>query len=205
MLNKIHTAVIVICCFCILPQFSSSQTISELVQEGMTYYHDGEYDEALDLFNYALRIKALIQRDIPIVSISEEYDVVVSSGYYVGVSRKQYVGVSPVEHVIIHKREFTGISSKYYVSDPMYFQEPNLAVIYNYRARTYLKMGMTGKAFDDFDKVLILDPLLSEIYFIKAITYQDPQKDDVCAELKRAMELGYISGEIYYFKLCNNQ
>lgn len=203
MLSKIHTAVFVICCFCILPQFSSSQTISELVQEGMTYYHDGEYDEALDLFNYALRIKSLIQRDMPIVSISEEYDAVVSSGYYAGVSRKQYVGVSPVEHVIIHKREFTGISSKYYVSDPMYFQEPNLAVIYNYRARTYLKMGMTGNAFDDFDKILILDPLLSEIYFIKAVAYQNAQEDDVCREIKSAMEMGHISADIYYNMLCN--
>ena len=204
MLKKIHTAVIVICCFCFLPQFSASQTISELVQEGMTYYHYGEYDKALDLFNYALRIKAFIQRDIPIVSISEETYVEVSSEYSMGVSRKQYVGVSPVEHVIINKREFTGVSPKYYVSDPMYFQEPNLAVIYNYRGRTYLEMGMTGKAFDDFDKVLFLDPLLSEIYFRKAVSYQDPQKDDVCGELKRAMDKGHISAEIYFNMLCNN-
>ena len=67
MLKKIHTVIVIISCICFLPQFTASQTISELVQEGMINYHDGDYDTALEYFNKALRIKALIQRDIPII------------------------------------------------------------------------------------------------------------------------------------------
>ena len=202
MLKKIHTVIVIISCICFLPQFAASQTISELVQEGMIYFHEGEYENAIEYFNEALGITAFIQRDVQIASIAEESDIFVDSDYGIGTSKKYYVGTSPVDHIVVQKREFTGISKKYYVDEPSYFQEPNLAVIYNYRARTYLKMGMTDKAFVDFDKVLFLDPLLSEIYFRKAITYQDPKKDDVCGELKRAMEMGHVSAKVYYNMLC---
>jgi tetratricopeptide (TPR) repeat protein len=202
MLTKIHTAIIVISCICILPQFAASQTISEFVQEGMINYHEGKYENALEYFNEALGITAFIQRDVQIASIAEESDIFVDSDYGIGTSKKYYVGTSPVKHIVVQKREFTGVSPKYYVDEPFYFQEPNLAVIYNYRARTYLKMGMTDKAFDDFDKVLFLDPLLSEIYFRKAVSYQEAMGVDVCGELKMAMEMGHISAKIYYNMLC---
>jgi len=144
----------------------------------------------------------LIQRDVQIVTIAENYDQVLSSEYYIDVSKKQYVGVAPIDHIVVFEREFTEVSPIYLVPKPFHFQEPNKSVIYNYRARTYLKMGMIGKAYEDFDRILYLDPLLSEIYFRKAVAYQDPDKDDVCGELKSAMELGYISAKIYYNMLC---
>jgi len=67
-----------------------------------------------------------------------------------------------------------------------------------------LKMGMIEKAYDDFDRVLYIDPLLSEIYFRKAVAYQEAMGVDVCGELKRAMEMGHISAKIYHKMLCNN-
>jgi len=202
MLTKIHTVIVVISCICILPQFAASQTISEFVQEGMIYFHEGEYENALEYFNEALGITAFVQRDIKITSIAEESDIFVDSDYGIGTSKKYYVSTSHIEHVVIQKREFTGVSSKYYVSEPFYFQEPNLAVIYNYRARTFLKMGMIEKAYDDFDRVLYIDPLLSEIYFRKAVAYQEAMGVDVCGELKKAMEMGYISAKIYHNIFC---
>ena len=204
MLKKNHIVIGILIYFCFLPNFAASQTISELVQRGMNNYHEGEYEIALDYFNAALEIKAFIQTDIQIASIADSYYEVANSGYYTGVSIKQYAGVSPIDHVIVQKREFTGVSPKYYVQEPIYFQEPNLAVIYNYRAMNYLQLGMTEKAFDDFDKVLLLDPLLSEIYFRKAVAYQEAIGADVCGELLEAMDMGYKFAKIYYNMLCNN-
>ena len=202
MLKRTYTVIGILIYICFLPQFAASQSISELVQEGMNYYHEAEYEIALDYFNEVLGITALIQTDVQITSIADVYYVVANSGYYTGVSSKQYVGVSPIDHVIVQQREFTGVSTKYYVQEPFFFQEPNLAVIYNYRARTYLQLGMTKEAFDDFDRVLFLDPLLSEIYFRKAVAYQDAMGVDVCEELMNAMNMGFISAKIYYNMLC---
>jgi len=202
MLKKIHTVIGILISICCLPQFTAGQTISELVQEGMNYYHEGEYGLALNYFNEALGITAFIQTDVQITNISDAFYVVANSGYYTGVSSKEYAGVSPIDHVIVQTREYTGVSPKYYVQEPFFFQEPNLAVIYNYRAKTYLQLGMTEKAFDDFDRVLFLDPLLSEIYFRKAVAYQEATGVDVCGELQTAMDMGYVFAKIYYNMLC---
>jgi len=204
MLKKIHTVIAIICCICFLPQFAVSQTISELVQEGMNNFHYGEYTTALEYFNDALEITALIQRDVPIVPIAENYDQVLSSKYYIGISKKQYVGVAPIDHIVVFEREFTETIPIYLVPKPFHFQEPNKSVIFNYRARTYLKMGMLAKAYEDFDRVLFLDPLQSEIYFKRAVAYQEAMGVDVCAELKKAMEMGFFSAKIYHHLLCKN-
>ncbi len=204
MLNKIHTAIVVICCICFLPQFAVSQTISELVQEGMNNFYEGEYTTAIEYFNDALEITSFIQRDVQIASIAEESDLVIDMNYSIGTDKKYYTSTSQIEHIKVFEREFTETSPIYYVPKPFYFQEPNQSVIYNYRARTYLKMGMIGKAYEDFDRVLFIDPLQSEIYFRRAIAYQEAMGVDVCAELKSAMEMGFISAKIYHNMLCNN-
>ena len=203
MLKKIHTVIVVICCICFLPQFAISQTISELVQEGMNNFHDGEYTTALEYFNDALEITALIQRDVVMGNIAEESDLDINMDYNIGTDKKYYVSTSPIEQIKVFEREFTETSSIYLVPKPFHFQEPNKSVIYNYRARTYLKMGMISKAYEDFDRVLFIDPLQSEIYFKRAVAYQEAMGVDVCAELKKAMEMGYFSAIIYHKKLCN--
>ena len=204
MLKKIHKVLVVISCICFLPQFAASQTISELVQEGMNYFHEEEYTTALDYFNDALEITALIQRDVQMENIAEESDIVVDMNYGIGTDKKYYVSTSPIEHIKVFEREITNVSPIYLVPKPFHFQEPNKSVIYNYRARTYLKMGMLGKAYEDFDRVLFLDPLQSEIYFRRAVVYQKAMGIDVCGELKKAMEMGYISAKIYHYMLCTN-
>jgi Tfp pilus assembly protein PilF len=203
MLKKIHTVIVVISCICFLPQFAASQTIAELVQEGMNYFHEGEYSTALEYFNDALEIKALIQRDLQIASIADESDLVINMDYNIGTEKKLYVGTSPKQYVQVFKREFTETSPTYLVPEPFHFQEPNKSVIYNYRARAYLKMGMLEKAYEDFDRVLFLDPLQSEIYFRRAVAYQEAMGVDVCAELKKAMEMGFVSAKIYHNMLCS--
>jgi Tfp pilus assembly protein PilF len=202
MLKKIYTVIVIIGCICFLPQFASSQTISELVQEGMNNFHEGEYTTALEYFNDALGITALIQRDVQMGSIAEESDIVVDMNYGIGSDKKYYVSTSSIEHIKVFEREYTKVSPIYRVPKPFHFQEPNKSVIYNYRARTYLKMGMLGKAYEDFDRVLFLDPLQSEIYFKRAVAYQEAMGVDVCAELKTAMEMGHVSAKIYHNMFC---
>ena len=204
MLKKVHTVIVIISCICFLPQFALSQTISELVQEGMNYFHEGEYTTALEYFNDALEITALIQRDIQIASIAEESDLDINLGYNIGTDKKYYVNTSPKEYVKVFEREFTETSSIYLIPKPFHFQEPTKSVIYNYRARTYLKLGKIEKAYEDFDRVLFLDPLQSEIYFKRVVAYQDAMGVDVCAELMTAMEMGFVSAKIYHHLLCNN-
>ena len=203
MLNKINSTIIIISCFCFLSEFTVAQSNEQLVQEGITYYHHGKYEKAIDLFNKALRNTTSTQTDIPIASVSKESDIVVSSESDVRISNKRYIGVSNVQFVGVSKREFTGVSSKYYVSDPLYFQGSTLGKIYIYRGRAYLELGMIRKAFKDFDKALDLNPLFTEAFFRRAITYWDPEEYDICRGLKRAMEMGYLSAKTLYNNLCN--
>jgi tetratricopeptide (TPR) repeat protein len=203
MLNKIIFTIIIFSCFCFLSEFSAAQSNEQLVQEGITYYHHGKYEKAIDLFNKALRNIASTQTDIPIANVSHELDITVSKGSDVRLSNDRYMGVSTIQFVGVSRRENTRVSPKNHVTNPLSFHGSIAGKIYIYRGRAYLKLGITSKAFSDFDKALYLNPLYSEAFFRRSITYQDPEVDDICGDLKRAMQMGYTSGKIFYYKLCN--
>jgi tetratricopeptide (TPR) repeat protein len=203
MLTKINFAIIIFSCFCFLSEFSSAQSNEQLVQEGITNYQHGNYEKAIDLFNKALRNIARTQTDIPIASVSEESDIVVSSESDVQVSNDRYMGVSNLQFAGVSRKEFMGVSPEHQVSNPLYFQGAISGKIYIYRGRAYLKLGMTRQAFNDFDNASNLNPLFTEIYFRRAISYQNLEEEDICGDLKDAMELGYRSAESLYNRLCN--
>jgi tetratricopeptide (TPR) repeat protein len=203
MLNKIIFTIIIFSCFCFLSEFSAAQSNEQLVQEGITYYHHGKYEKAIDLFNKALRNIASTQTDIPIANVSHELDITVSKGSDVRLSNDRYMGVSTIQFVGVSRRENTRVSPKNHVTNPLSFHGSIAGKIYIFRGRAYLKLGITSKAFSDFDKALYLNPLYSEAFFRRSITYQDPEVDDICGDLKRAMQMGYTSGKIFYYKLCN--
>ena len=203
MLNKINVAIIIFSCFCFLSEFSSAQSNEQLVQEGISYYQHGNYEKAIDLFNKALRNIARTQKDLQLANVSVRTDIAVSKESDVGVSNERYVGVSDRQLVGLSRREFMGVSPENQVTNPLSYYGSISGKIYVYRGRAYLELGMTRKAFNDFDNAMNLNPSYSEVYFRRAITYRNPEEDDICGDLKSGMELGYRSAESLYERLCN--
>ena len=203
MLNKINFAVIIFSCFCFLSEFSSAQSNEQLVQEGISYYQHGNYEKAIDLFNKALRNIASTQKDIQLANVSVRTDIAVSTTSNVGLSDERNIGVSDRQFIGVLRRENMGISPKNHVNNPLNFQGAISGKIYVYRGRAYLELGMTREAFNDFDNAMKLNPLFAEVYFRRAITHRNPEEDDICGDLKSAMEIGYRSAETLYNRLCN--
>jgi tetratricopeptide (TPR) repeat protein len=203
MLSKIIFTIITISCFCFLSRFSVAQSNEQLVQEGISNYQHGEYKKAIDLFNKALRNIAFTQKDLSLANVSVRTDVKVSNESNVGVSRDRYVSVSRRDFIAVESRGFIGVSSANNVTNPLNFQGALSGKIYVYRGRAYLELGMNRKAFDDFDNAMNFNPLYAEVYFRRAITYRNPEEDDICGDLKSGMELGYRSAESLYERLCN--
>lgn len=203
MLNKLIFTIIIISCFCFLSDFSSAQSNEQLVQEGITNYHHGNYEKAIDLFNKALKNIASTQKVIELANVSVRSDIKVSKESDVRLSNERLMGVSNVQFIGVSRREFTRVSPKNHVTNPLSFHGSIAGKIYIYRGRAYLKLGITSKAFSDFDKAFYLNPSYSEAFFRRSITYQDPEVDDICRDLKRAMQMGYNSGKMFYYKLCN--
>jgi len=203
MLNKLIFTIIIISCFCFLSEFSVAQSNEQLVQEGISNYHHGNYEKAIELFNKALRNIASTQKVIQLANVSVRTDVKVSNESNVGVSKDRYVSVSRRDFIAVETRRFMGVSSTNNVTNPLNFHGSITGKIYIYRGRAYLKLGQRRKAFSDFDKALYLNPLYSEAFFRRSIRYQDPEIDDICGDLKKAMQMGYNSGKMFYYKLCN--
>jgi len=193
----------IISCFCLLSEFTIAQSNEQLVQEGITYYHHGEYEKAIELFNKALRSIASTQRVLQLANVSVRTDIAISNKSNVGISNERNIRVSNVQFIGVSRREFMGVSPKNHVTNPLSFHGSIAGKIYIYRGRAYLKLGMTRNAFSDFDNALYLNPLYSEAFFRRSIRYQDPEVDDICGDLKKAMQMGYNSGKIFYYKLCN--
>ena len=203
MLNKIILTIIIISCFGFISEFSVAQSSEQLVQEGISNYHHGNYEKAIELFNKALRNIASTQKVIELANVSVRTDVKVSNKSNVGLSDDRYIRSSNKQFIGVVRRENMGVSSKNNVTNPLSFYGSISGKIYIYRGRSYLKLGITRKAFSDFDKALYLNPLYSEAFFRRSMRYQDPEIDDICGDLKRAMQMGYNSGKTFYYKLCN--
>ena len=203
MLNKIIFTIIIFSCSCFLSEFSSAQSNEQIVQEGISNYHHGNYEKAIELFNKALRNIASTQKVIQLANVSVRTDMGVSNKSNVGLSDDRYMGLSNKQFIGVVKRENMGVSRKNQVINPLKFHGSISGKIYIYRGRAYLKLGQTRKAFSDFDKALYLNPLYSEAFFRRSMRYQDPEIDDICGDLKKAMQMGYESGKTFYYKLCN--
>ena len=203
MLIKFIFTIIIISCFCLLSEFTIAQSNEQLVQEGITNYQHGNYEKAIELFNKALRNIASTQKVIQLANVSVRTDIDVSNKSNVGLSNERNIRVSNVQFVGVSKREITRVNPKNLVSNPRNFQGSIAGKIYIYRGRSYLKLGMSRNAFNDFDKAVYLNPLYSEAFFRRSIRYQDPEEDDICGDLRRAMQRGHVSGKIFYYKLCN--
>jgi tetratricopeptide (TPR) repeat protein len=184
-------------------QITVGQSNEELVQNGINDYQDGNYKNAVDLFDHAIKNTKSTEQDLPIDNVSVESDLGVSTETDVQVSQESYVGVSDEEHVGVSKKEYTGVSTEKYVSDPLHYEGSELAKLYFYRGRANMQLGNKDQALQDFDKSVQLDPSYSEAYFRRAIASHNLDKGEVCEDLKKAMEMGHSSAETLHKDLCN--
>jgi tetratricopeptide (TPR) repeat protein len=194
---------VLILSFVAISQNVFSQSNEELIQNGINEYQDGNYEDAIDIFNSALNNTESIKQDLPIDNVSEESDINVSTETDVQVSKEGYVGVSDEEHVGVSKKEYTGVSTEKYISDPLQYDGSELGKIYLYRGRANMRLGNKEQGFRDFDKAVELNPLYSEAYFRRAIANHNLEKGDVCEDLKKAMEMGHSSAKTLYNNMCN--
>ena len=184
-------------------QITVGQSNEELIQKGINEYQDGNYEDAIDIFNNALRNTESIKQDLPIDNDSEETDVSVSTETDVQVSKEGYVGVSDEEHVDVSSKEYIGVSTEKYVSDPLQYEGSEMGKIYLYRGRANMRLGNKEKAFQDFDKAVELNPSYSEAFFRRAIASHKLEKGDACKDLLKAMEMGHSSAKTLYNNMCN--
>ena len=185
-----------------LNQYAFSQSNEELVQNGINEYQDGNYEDAIDIFNHALKNTESTKQDLPIDNESEETDISVSTETDVQVSKEGYVGVSDEEHVDVSSKEYIGVSTEKYVSDPLQYEGSEMGKIYLYRGRANMRLGNKEKAFQDFDKAVELNPSYSEAFFRRAIASHKLEKGDACKDLKKAMEMGHSSAKTLYNNMC---
>ena len=136
-------------------------------------------------------------------NVQARTDIAVSNESIVRVSDERNIRVFDRQFIGVVQREFMGVSPKNNVTNPLSFYGAISGKIYIYRGRAYLELGMTRKAFNDFDNAINLNPLYAEVYFRRAITYRNPEEDDICGDLKSGMEMGYRSAETLYNRLCN--
>jgi len=200
---KYKFILVLILSFVAVNQNTFSQSNEELVQNGINEYQDGNYEDAIDIFNSALKNTESNESIVPTVNDSEESDISVSTETDVQVSKEGYVGVSDEEHVGVSKKEYTGDSTEKYVSDPLNYEGSDLGKIYLYRGRANMQLGNKEEAFQDFDKAVQLNPSYSEAFFRRAIASHNLDKGDVCKDLKKALEMGHSSAETLYNNLCN--
>ncbi len=194
---------VLILSFAAINQNAFSQSNEELVQNGINDYQDGNYKNAVDLFDQAIKNTESTEQDLPIDNVSVESDLGVSTETDVRVSTEGYAGVSDEEDVGVSNEKDIGVSTEKYVSDPLKYQGSDLAKLYFYRGRANMQLGNKEQALQDFDKSVQLDPSFSEAYFRRAIASHNLDKGDVCADLKKAMEMGHSSAETLHKDLCN--
>jgi tetratricopeptide (TPR) repeat protein len=184
-------------------QITVGQSNEELVQNGINEYQDGNYNDAVDLFNHAIQNTESIKQDLPIDNVSEESDVSVSTETDVQVSKEGYAGVSDEELAGVSNEKIIRVSTEKYISDPLNYEGSDLSKIYFYRGRANMQLGNKEEALKDFDKSVQLNPSYSEAYFRRAIASHNLEKGDVCEDLKKAMEMGHSSAKTLYNNMCN--
>ena len=194
---------VLILSFATINQNAFSQSNEELVQNGINDYQDGNYKNAVDLFDQAIKNTKSTEQDLPIDNVSVESDLGVSTETDVRVSTEGYAGVSDEEDVGVSNEKDIRVSTEKYVSDPLHYQGSDLAKLYFYRGRANMQLGNKEQALQDFDKSVLLDSSFSEAYFRRAIASHNLDKGEVCADLKKAMEMGHSSAETLYNDLCN--
>jgi len=194
---------IVVVSFIAINHIAFGQSNEDVVQHGINQYQNGNYEEAISLFDTAISNTKSKESDVPLAEVSDESDINVSKETDVQVSKETYVGVSTEETVSVSETQLTGVNTEKYISDPLNYEGSDLGKIYFYRGRANMQLGNKEEAFQDFDKAVQLNPSYSEAYFRRAIASHHLDKENVCEDLKKAMESEHSSAETLFNSLCN--
>lgn len=178
-----------------------SQSASELVQEGMTKYQNGDYEGALNSFNAALQNSSL-ETGESLTNESEESDVSVSDETDAGVSAEQDAETSQEEYAEVSQEETVTVQTEKYVSDPLEYQGDDPGMIYLYLGRANMQLGNTEDALNDFDQAVQLDPSLSDAYFRRALINYNINPATACPDLQTAMDQGHQSAKELFDMIC---
>ena len=142
MLNKIIFTIIITSCFCFLSEFSVAQSNEQLVQEGISNYHHGNYEKAIELFNKALRNIASTQKVIQLANVSVRTDVAVSNKSNVGLSDDRYGESDKYNFIgVVRTRKFMGVSSKNQVTNPLNFHGSNFGQNLHLQGKSLFEIG----------------------------------------------------------------
>jgi tetratricopeptide (TPR) repeat protein len=183
------------------PKIVLCQASSEFIQEGFSNYQNGDYEDAVQSFNKALKSNTSSSTDAVSTQSRKVYGSE-SKTTQVDANQKQYMGTTEKSYVDESQRELIDTETKKYYAEPLQFQGDEPAKIYLYKGRTYLQLGNKEAALNDFDKAVSLDPTLSEALFRRALanTKVDPNK--ACPDLLVAIERGHKSAKELYDLIC---
>ena len=180
------------------------QSTSTDVQAGLDSYRGGDYETALTSFNSALQSSEVSDEDndLPLDSESkmeydsqsQEVDDTDSQMEYDTESKETYAKESQIQ--------LAKVSNIQEYSDPLNYQGDDQADLYLYRGQTYLKLGNTQAALNDFDKAISLDPSYADAYFRRAIVNYQVDPNKACPDLQTAINEGHESAQELSDLIC---
>lgn len=195
--------VLIYLCFFVLSPVIQSQSSSELIQSGLDSYQSGDYETALSSFNSVLQSSGSdTDSDLPLTGESQMEYTGETKEVEDNESEMEYDSESQETDAKESQIQLTQVSNIQEYSDPLNYVGDNPANIYLYRGQTYLKLGNTQAALNDFDTAISLDPSYSDAYLMRAVTNYNVDQEKVCPDLQNAIDNGNQSAQELYSLIC---
>jgi tetratricopeptide (TPR) repeat protein len=205
-MNHLLRVIIVICIIALAaPVGSYCQSSTDDIQDGLDSYRGGDYENALNSFNNALQNSEVSDEDndLPLDSESTmQYDSE-SKEVDDSESKMEYDSESQETYAKESQIQLAQVSNIQEYSDPINYVGDDPANIYLYRGQTYLKLGKTQAALNDFDEAVSLDPTYADAYFLRAVANYQVNPEKVCPDLQTAIDNGHQSAQELFDLICN--
>lgn len=184
---------------------SCNQNKEEITEKGLELLEDEKYQEAIDQFNKLIEID---END------TNAYYHRGMSYFYQNLSHRAILDFDKVITLnknAINSYYFKGICNadlKKYIEAiqdlSVYIENiQDNKFAYFYRAASYVEINEYENALIDYFKVIELDSSYAEAYYmIGQIKYGLKIKDEGCAYIAQAMEIGHKLAEDFYYKNC---
>ncbi len=203
MSDILRIIVFIYLCFVVLSPVIQSQSSSELIQSGLDSYQSGDYETALSSFNSVLQSSGSdVDSDLPLTGESQMEYTGETKEVEDNESQMEYDSESQETDAKESQIQLTQVSNIQEYSDPLNYVGDNPANIYLYRGQTYLKLGNTQAALNDFDTAISLDPSYSDAYLMRAVTNYNVDQEKVCPDLQNAIDNGNQSAQELYSLIC---
>ncbi|MBW2648091.1 MAG: tetratricopeptide repeat protein [Deltaproteobacteria bacterium] len=180
-----------------------SQSQSELVQEGINNYKNGNYVGAINYFNKAINNLSSSSSGLTNSGANKGTKVSLNQGKYVKPRTEQYTEARPENNVEVRPEQYAEVRPENYISTPMENIGEEKAKLYLYRGRSNMQLGKYNNALNDFDKAVSIDPSFSDAFFHRALANYMLKSDDICGDLLKASEMGHSSAKMLHNDICN--